>query len=178
MRGSPCCTGSTRDSEVGVKPECASFAIKRRASTLRRVRTTSRTRAAVLAYVVECWPAIYAACTEGARRLTPPTRTKANHATTASTPRCPAITPLIDLNAQPSIAPYVAPVPVQHPTREAWLEAAIDQFRPLFDAVGAPLPERVKVTCGWATKTKAIGQAFPRALSAAGFKRSLRQSEA
>jgi hypothetical protein len=95
-------------------------------------------------------------------------RTKDQTMQLLQAPAAPAITPLIDLNAQPVPAHYAAPVPVQHPTREAWLEAAIDQFRPLFDAVGAPLPQRVKVTCGWATKTKAIGQAFPRALSAAG----------
>jgi hypothetical protein len=80
----------------------------------------------------------------------------------------PEVTPLIDLN-EPAVPMHYCPPSVpQHATREAWLEAAIDQFRPLFQRVGAPLPERVKVTCGWATKTKAIGQAFPRALSAAG----------
>jgi hypothetical protein len=84
--------------------------------------------------------------------------------------QAPSITPLIDLNAYGVSTHHAQPAPVpQHPTREAWLEAAIDQFRPLFasPAVNAPLPERVKVTCGWATKHKAIGQAFPRALSAA-----------
>lgn len=80
------------------------------------------------------------------------------------------VTPLIDLNHRAVAMRAPAAAVPQHATREAWLEAAIDQFRPLFasPAVGAPLPDVVKVTCGWATKTKAIGQAFPRAASAAG----------
>jgi len=84
--------------------------------------------------------------------------------------RIPTITPLIDLNIYSVSTPAAAPAAPVHKTREQWLEAAIDQFRPLFasPAVGAPLPDVVKVTCGWATKTKAIGQAFPRSLSAAG----------
>lgn len=34
-------------------------------------------------------------------------------------------------------------------TREQWLEAAIEEFRGLFEQVGYPLPERIHVSCGW-----------------------------
>jgi hypothetical protein len=36
-------------------------------------------------------------------------------------------------------------------TREAWLEAAIDQFRPRFEEVGYPLPEKIHVSVGFGT---------------------------
>ena len=49
--------------EIGVKPECASFAINMAESC--GEYDNFPPRAAVLAYVVECWPAIYAACIEG-----------------------------------------------------------------------------------------------------------------
>jgi len=55
----------------------------------------------------------------------------------------------------------VAPPPEGgHPTREAWLEAAVDGLRPLFKSVGAPLPQ-VRVSVGWARGSrKAIGQCW------------------
>jgi len=55
----------------------------------------------------------------------------------------------------------VAPPPEGgHPTREAWLEAAVDGLRPLFESVGAPLPQ-VRVSVGWARGSrKAIGQCW------------------
>lgn len=34
-------------------------------------------------------------------------------------------------------------------TREQWLEAAIKEYRGLFEQVGYPLPERIHVSCGW-----------------------------
>lgn len=39
-----------------------------------------------------------------------------------------------------------------HATRESWLAAAVEQLRPLFVAQGKPLPEKVRVTCGWPSK--------------------------
>jgi hypothetical protein len=48
--------------EVGVKPECASFAVNVAESC--GEYDTFPPRALVLAYIVECWPMIYAACTE------------------------------------------------------------------------------------------------------------------
>lgn len=48
-----------------------------------------------------------------------------------------------------------------HTTREAWLLAAIELFRPWFVEKGAAVPEKVYASCGWALGTrKAIGQAF------------------
>jgi hypothetical protein len=48
-------------------------------------------------------------------------------------------------------------------TRENWLNAAVDELRPLFDANGFPLPERIRVTCGFPSRharslNRAIGE--------------------
>lgn len=51
-------------------------------------------------------------------------------------------------------------------TREAWLEKAVECFRPTFSEVGSPLPEKVRVTCGWPSsrgtskKRRAIGECW------------------
>lgn len=37
--------------------------------------------------------------------------------------------------------------------REAWLEAATEQVRPWFEAVGAPLPATVRVSVGWPSRS-------------------------
>lgn len=48
-----------------------------------------------------------------------------------------------------------------HDTREAWLVAAVDLFRPMFDACGSPLPETVRVSIGFPVgNAKAIGQCW------------------
>jgi hypothetical protein len=55
------------------------------------------------------------------------------------------------------------------PTREEWLLAAIDEVRPLFDAVGHKLTDRIRVTCGFpstASRSGAVGQCFASAASA------------
>jgi hypothetical protein len=41
-------------------------------------------------------------------------------------------------------------VPFAH--RDAWLAAAAEHFKPDFEAYGYPLPERLRVTCGWPSK--------------------------
>ena len=48
-------------------------------------------------------------------------------------------------------------------TRENWLNTAVDELRPLFDANGYPLPERIRVTCGFPSRharslNRAIGE--------------------
>jgi len=55
------------------------------------------------------------------------------------------------------------------PTREEWLLAAIDEVRPLFDAVGHKLTDKIRVTCGFpstASRSGAVGQCFASAASA------------
>lgn len=50
--------------------------------------------------------------------------------------------------------------------REAWLQAAIDKLRPLFQGAGHPLPEQIRVSVGWpssgglGTRRKTIGQCW------------------
>ena len=41
--------------------------------------------------------------------------------------------------------------------REDWLSAAVSELRPFFDAVGAPLPANVRVTCGFPSNAKRSG---------------------
>jgi len=36
-----------------------------------------------------------------------------------------------------------------HSNREEWLKAAVDELRPVFSAVEFPLPDRIRVTCGF-----------------------------
>ena len=37
-------------------------------------------------------------------------------------------------------------------TREQWLTKFVDTVRPTFNEAGFPLPERIRVTCGWPSK--------------------------
>jgi hypothetical protein len=53
--------------------------------------------------------------------------------------------------------------------REDWLSAAVSELRPFFDAVGAPLPANVRVTCGFPSNAKrsgAIGECWADTASA------------
>ena len=60
-------------------------------------------------------------------------------------------------------------------TREAWLNKMTERLRPLFRRAGYPLPDAIKVSCGWPThraiaaggKSRTIGQCFAQAASAA-----------
>lgn len=48
-------------------------------------------------------------------------------------------------------------------TREEWLTAAVQELRPLFDLWAAPVPAKVRVTCGFpsnARRTGAIGECW------------------
>jgi hypothetical protein len=60
------------------------------------------------------------------------------------------------------------------PTREAWLEALIDQLRPTFEKAGHRIPERVRVSVGFPSSrgaikhVKAIGQCWPGHLAEDG----------
>ncbi len=56
--------------------------------------------------------------------------------------------------------------PIIHELREEWLEAAVTLMRPEFEAVGAVLPEKIRVACGFpshgglATKRKVLGECW------------------
>ena len=50
-------------------------------------------------------------------------------------------------------------------TREEWLRALADEMRPMFDALGYPIPTNIRFTCGWPSKgagsrNKTLGQCF------------------
>lgn len=54
----------------------------------------------------------------------------------------------------------------KHTTREAWLEAAVKLFTPLFESAGYMVP-RVRVACGWPSrgsfaKHRTLGQCWSR----------------
>jgi len=54
-------------------------------------------------------------------------------------------------------------VPSQHSTREGWLQEFVSRSRPLFEEVGAPLPEQVRVSIGFPSKgqrSNVIGECF------------------
>lgn len=58
-------------------------------------------------------------------------------------------------------------------TRESWLHAAIEVFRPMFVQIGTPLPEVIHVSVGFAAGAKAengkiLGCTYKRALSEDG----------
>src|SRR5262249_11715716 len=59
-------------------------------------------------------------------------------------------------------------------TREEWLGALVDALRPTFAELGYPLPERIRVACGWpsksalSSKAKRIGEAWSAKCSADG----------
>jgi hypothetical protein len=53
--------------------------------------------------------------------------------------------------------------------REDWLSAAVSELRPIFDAIGKPLPANVRVTCGFPSNAKrsgAIGECWADTASA------------
>ena len=43
--------------------------------------------------------------------------------------------------------------------REDWLEQMIDLLRPDFEAIGAPLPEKIRVSCGFPSKSALANKA-------------------
>src|SRR3546814_8004821 len=58
-----------------------------------------------------------------------------------------------------------------HQTRESWLNAVAQGVAPLFEALDAPLPDRVRVAIGFTSrgaKGKAIGECWDNRLSADG----------
>lgn len=52
-----------------------------------------------------------------------------------------------------------------HTTREAWLTAFVEAARPQFASVGAPIPERVRVGVGFASRATAVGQCWSSSCS-------------
>ena len=60
------------------------------------------------------------------------------------------------------------------PTREEWLGRMVDALRPTFAEHGYPLPERIRVSCGWPSrsalsrKAKRIGEAWSHRCSGDG----------
>ena len=60
------------------------------------------------------------------------------------------------------------------PAREEWLGRLVDALRPMFAENGSPLPERIRVSCGWPSrsalsgKAKRIGEAWSHRCSADG----------
>lgn len=60
----------------------------------------------------------------------------------------------------------------QYETREAWLNAFIAYARPHFERVGAPLPERVRVSVGFTShgsRSSRIGECWQNTASADGY---------
>jgi hypothetical protein len=58
---------------------------------------------------------------------------------------------------------------MSYATREEWLTAAIEELRPVFDAVGRPVPKRIRPACGFplgSKRSKAIGQCWADSASA------------
>lgn len=63
--------------------------------------------------------------------------------------------------------PEAPPAIVKHETREAWLHAAVDWFRPLFKSEGNPLPDKIQVSVGmFGNAGKAIGQCWAQEAAA------------
>jgi hypothetical protein len=56
---------------------------------------------------------------------------------------------------------------MKHDTREGWLKAAIDLFRPLFTEKGNPIPETVHVSCGWPSSKALVDKVGCRTLGEA-----------
>jgi hypothetical protein len=60
------------------------------------------------------------------------------------------------------------------PSREEWLGRMVEALRPTFAEHGHPLPERIRVSCGWPSrsalsgKAKRIGEAWSHRCSADG----------
>lgn len=54
-------------------------------------------------------------------------------------------------------------------TREEWLSSAVEELRPVFEAHQRPVPQRIRVACGFpldAKRSKAIGQCWADSASA------------
>lgn len=57
-------------------------------------------------------------------------------------------------------------------TREEWLLAFVEQVRPDFDRLGVPIPDQIRITCGWPSKgargkkNRSIGECWPETCSA------------
>jgi ribosomal protein L37E len=47
-----------------------------------------------------------------------------------------------------------------HSNREEWLKTAVEELRPIFDAVNFPLPDRIRVTCGFPSSRARANNAF------------------
>jgi len=45
------------------------------------------------------------------------------------------------------------------PSREEWLGRLVDALRPTFAELGHPLPERIRVSCGWPSRSALSGKA-------------------
>lgn len=61
----------------------------------------------------------------------------------------------------------------QNKSREDWLTQAVEELRPVFDANGYPLPDRIRVTCGFPSRharslNRAIGEHHSASASADG----------
>ena len=60
-----------------------------------------------------------------------------------------------------------------HSTREDWLTQAVEELRPLFQVSGFPLPDKIRVTCGFPSSKaralhRAIGEHWSPSASASG----------
>lgn len=88
--------------------------------------------------------------------------------------RIAAAAPKREEPAQLSPLPAIEDIKATHAapingTREAWLLAAVEAFRPWFTDAGEALPQGVRVSVGWPRGSrKAIGQAWPASSSADG----------
>jgi hypothetical protein len=54
-------------------------------------------------------------------------------------------------------------------TREQWLMAAVEELRPIFSAHGKPLPQAIRVACGFplnAKRSRAVGECWASTASA------------
>ena len=47
-----------------------------------------------------------------------------------------------------------------HTNREEWLNAAVEELRPIFDSVNNPLPDAIRVTCGFPSSRARANNAF------------------
>lgn len=58
---------------------------------------------------------------------------------------------------------------IKHETREQWLTAAVDELRPIFAAINKPLPQAIRVACGFplnAKRNRAVGECWASTASA------------
>lgn len=68
----------------------------------------------------------------------------------------------------------IHPWELSDPTRDEWLEKVADEFRPLFEEEGSPLPEKIRFSCGWPSargrgeKNRVIGECHSAEASSDG----------